>query len=190
MLDRYIEALIFSTEHAVTLREIKQALETTLGNKVKQKEMEESIDRLKSRYLSENFAFELIEIAGGFQFFTKGAYHHVVSAFIKQKNKKRLSKAALETLSIVAYKQPVTKVELEQIRGVSADYSLQKLLGKELIEIKGRSDSPGRPLLYATSQKFMDYFGISSLKDLPKLRDFGNANNEIGEPTPIEEVKS
>ena len=92
-----------------------------------------------------------------------------------------MSQAALETLSIVAYKQPISKTEIEQIRGVSCDYAIQKLLEKELVAILGRSESPGRPLLYGTSERFMDYFGIKSLKDLPKLKDFKEVENEIGE---------
>jgi len=108
---------------------------------------------------------------------------------LRQTTKKRLSQAALETLSIIAYKQPVSKNELEQIRGVSCDYSIQKLLEKELIEIAGRSEAPGRPLLYRSSQKFMDYFGLKSLRDLPKTKDFKEPESEIGEPTAIEEIK-
>ena len=101
---------------------------------------------------------------------------------------KRLSQAALETLSIVAYKQPVSKTELEQIRGVSCDYAIQKLLEKELVEIQGRSDAPGRPLVYGTSEKFMDYFGIKSLKDLPKPKDFKDVENVIGENLSMETI--
>ena len=115
-------------------------------------------------------------------------YLGFVHLFLKQKTKKRLSKAALETLSIVAYKQPMTKVEVEQIRGVNSDYSIQKLLEKELVTIVGRSEKPGRPLLFATSPKFMDYFGIKSLKHLPKVKDFKDEANEIGEPQAIEEA--
>ena len=87
----------------------------------------------------------------------------------------------METLSIVAYKQPISKTEIEQIRGVSCDYAMQKLLEKELVAILGRSDAPGRPLVYGTSDKFMDYFGIKSLKDLPKPKDFKDVENKIGE---------
>jgi segregation and condensation protein B len=101
--------------------------------------------------------------------------------------KKRLSRSALETLSIIAYKQPVTKSELERIRGVNCDYAIQKLLEKELVAIQGRSDGPGRPLLYGTSDKFMDYFGLKSLDDLPKPKEFREPSNQIGEQAPIEE---
>jgi segregation and condensation protein B len=128
-----------------------------------------------------------LEIAGGYQFLTKGAYHNTVGVYLKQTMKKRLSRSALETLSIIAYKQPVTKSELERIRGVNCDYAIQKLLEKELVAIQGRSDGPGRPLLYGTSDKFMDYFGLKSLDDLPKPKEFREPSNQIGEQAPIEE---
>jgi segregation and condensation protein B len=99
-----------------------------------------------------------------------------------------LSQAALETLAIVAYKQPVSKSEVEQIRGVNCDYALQKLLEKELVMIAGRSDGPGRPLLYATSDKFMDYLGIRTLSDLPKPKDFKEVENMVGEVPAMEEL--
>jgi len=102
---------------------------------------------------------------------TKAAYHETIGNHIKLENRKNLSKAAMETLSIIAYKQPIVKSEMEVIRGVSCDYSVQKLLEKELVEIVGRSEGPGRPLLYGTSDKFMDHFGLKSIADLPKLKD-------------------
>lgn len=98
-----------------------------------------------------------------------------------------MSQVALETLSIIAYRQPVSKVDLESIRGVNCDYAIQKLLEKELVMISGRSDGPGRPLLYSTSEKFMDYFGLGSLKDLPKLKDFKQTDNIVGSEI-IEEI--
>jgi segregation and condensation protein B len=103
---------------------------------------------------------------------------------LKQQSQKRLSSAQLETLSIIAYKQPITKGEVEQIRGVNSDYSVQKLLEKELIEIKGKSEGVGKPLIYGTSQKFMEYFGINSLQDLPQPKDFSQNENQIGEEKP------
>ena len=123
-----------------------------------------------------------------FQFLTKGAYHNTVGQLLKIHSKKKLSRAALETLSIIAYKQPITKSDVEKIRGVSCDYTIQKLLEKELLTIIGRSDGPGRPLLYATSEKFMNYFGLKSIKDLPKIKDFKEVDNQIGEQAPIEEA--
>ena len=112
------------------------------------------------------------ESGGGWQFLTKRDYHKTIAQLNGEKFLKRLSSAALETLAIIAYKQPITKGEIEAIRGVSSDYSIQKLLEKELINITGRNeDMPGKPLVYATSKTFMDYFGINSPADLPKLKE-------------------
>ena len=122
-----------------------------------------------------------MESGGGFQFLSKPAFQSSVSAMWKQKIKKRLSTSALETLSIIAYKQPVSKPEIEKIRGVNCDYAVQKLLEKELIVMAGRSDQPGRPVLYATSKRFMDYFGINHLSQLPDLKEINPEENVIGE---------
>jgi segregation and condensation protein B len=187
-LAQHIEALIFSTEHPISLKEIKAALDTTFETTIGNDEITSVIAQLTQRYQEGNFAIEIMEVAEGFHFMSKPAFHAVVGTHLRQTTKKRLSQAALETLSIIAYKQPISKNELESIRGVSCDYSIQKLLEKELVEIAGRSDAPGRPLLYATSQKFMDYFGLKSLRDLPKTKDFKEPESEIGVPTPIEET--
>ncbi len=185
---QHIEALIFTAEQPIPLKEIRTCLQETFQTKFKSEELETVLQNLIKKYEDDNFSFEIIEIAEGYQFLTKGAYHNTVGTMLKQRTKKRLSRAALETLSIIAYKQPVPKSEMEKIRGVSCDYSIQKLLEKELIAITGRSDGPGRPLLYGTSEKFMDYFGIKSIKDLPKIKDFKTADSEIGEPTSAEEI--
>jgi segregation and condensation protein B len=186
---QHIEALIFVSEQAISKREIKAVLEEQFEQNVEKEDIDELLEVLKLKYAHEGFAFTIVEINDGFQFMTKNDYHDTVGTFLKQKTKKRLSKSALETLAIVAYRQPMTKVEVEQIRGVNSDYSIQKLLEKELVTIVGRSEKPGRPLLYATSPKFMDYFGIKSLKDLPKVKDFKEEEvNEIGESQEIEET--
>lgn len=186
-LAQHIESLIFATDHPVDLDEIQSVLEEAFGVSFNEQELTDAIASLQERYQADAFAFELAEIAGGYQFLTKGAYHNTVGIFLKQSTKKRLSRSALETLSIIAYKQPATKTEVERIRGVSCDYAVQKLLEKELVIILGRSDGPGKPLLYGTSEKFMDYFGLKSLDDLPKPKEFGEPANAIGEPAPIEE---
>lgn len=144
-------------------------------------DISEALEHLKSKYDSDDFAIQLTMTGGGFQFLTKPSYQASISILLKQQSKKRLTTSALETLSIIAYKQPVTKIDLEQIRGVNCDYSVNKLLEKGLIEIKGKSESIGRPIIYGTSPFFMDYFGINSLKDLPTLKDFQKEENEIGE---------
>lgn len=186
-LMQHIEALIFVSEQAITLKEIKNTLEEIFEQNIEKEVILQIIETLKEKYNHEDFAFSIIEISEGYQFMTKEKYHETVGILLKQKTKKRLSKAALETLSIIAYKQPITKTEVEQIRGVNSDYSIQKLLEKELVTIVGRSEKPGRPLLYSTSPKFMDYFGIKSLKDLPKVKDIVENANEIGEKQSIEE---
>ena len=186
-LMQHIEALIFATEHPITVEEIKGVLDATFETEFPEAEILRGIEDLKLRYTESLFSFEIIEIANGFQFLTKPTFHNSVGTYLRQTMKKRLSQAALETLSIVAYKQPVSRTELEQIRGVSCDYAVQKLLEKELIEIQGRSSAPGRPLIYGTSDKFMNYFGIKSLTDLPKPKDFKDVDNQIGEVAAIVE---
>ncbi len=186
-LKQHIESLIFTTDEPIPLSDIRKVLEESFDTKFKDEEIEAAIRELQERYRSDEFAFEIVEIAEGFQFLSKAAYHKTLGIYLKQTTRKRLSRAALETLSIIAYKQPVTKTEMEKIRGVSCDYSIQKLLDKDLVAIVGRSEGPGRPLLYGTSEKFMDYFGIKSLKDLPKPKDFKAPEQSIGEKAPIEE---
>ena len=182
-LAQHIESLIFSSNQPIPLEEIKRCMDEIFELNFSEEQLETAIEELKQRYSEEAFSFEVVELSGGYQFLTKGAYHETIGTYLRQTTKKRLSQAALETLSIVAYKQPVTKSELEKIRGVGCDYAIQKLLEKELVSIRGRSDGPGRPLLYGTSERFMDYFGIKNIKDLPKLKDFKMPETQIGEQT-------
>ena len=140
-----------------------------------------AIQRLTDKYEHEDFAFQLNKAGGGYQLLTKPAYQASIGIMLKQQSKKRLSTSALETLSIIAYKQPVSKTEIETIRGVNCDYAVQKLLEKGLIEIQGKGESVGRPLIYGTSPKFMEYFGISELTELPTPKDFSQEINTIGE---------
>lgn len=145
------------------------------------KDIAKAIADLKDKYSHEEYSFELTRSGGGYQFLTKPAYQTSIGIMLKQQSKKRLSTSALETLSIIAYKQPVTKLEMEQIRGVNCDYSVHKLLDKGLIEIKGKAETIGRPILYGTSDQFMDYFGINNINELPTPKDFAHEENEIGE---------
>ncbi|MCW5908717.1 MAG: SMC-Scp complex subunit ScpB [Chitinophagales bacterium] len=172
-LHQHIEALVFSSESAVTIDDIVEALKKAApGIVLDEKVVEQILSDLQEKFRSDIFAFELRVIGGGYQFFSKPEYHHTVAALIGMKEKKRLSTAALETLSIIAYRGPVTKVECEKIRGVNCDYSVEKLLEKELIEVAGRiEDAPGKPVLYKVTQNFLDYFGINSTNELPKLKD-------------------
>jgi segregation and condensation protein B len=145
--------------------------------------IDQHLHDIEEKYKADFFSFELRVIGGGYQFFTKPAYHRTVSILIGQKEKKKLSTAALETLSIIAYKGPVTRGECEAIRGVNCDYSIHKLLEKELIEVAGRvEDAVGRPVLYRVTGLFLDYFGINATNELPKLKDIiiSSDENEIG----------
>ncbi len=179
-LTQHIEALIFCAQKPIKFSEIQECLSEMFEAQVPKEHIEESIEKLKTKYAEESFSFEVTHSGGGYQFLTKPAYQASIGILLKQQSKKRLSTSALETLSIIAYKQPVTKSEIEQIRGVNCDYTVQKLLEKELVEIKGKAESIGRPLLYGTSTRFMDYFGINSIKDLPTPKDFSPPENEIG----------
>ncbi len=185
LLLQHIEALIFASEQPITGDEVLSCLKTVYGWELKKEQFQSLISELREKYASEDHSFELIEIADGFQFLTKKEYHYVVNTLLQIKAKKRLSTAALETLSIIAYKQPISKSEIEHIRGVNCDYSMQKLLEKELIIISGKGDGPGKPLLYSTSKNFMDHFGLRSVKDLPQLKELHIADNEIGNPSDL-----
>ncbi len=189
-LKQHVEALIFVSPQPISIADLLGALTEAFQAEVGEEAIQDAIAELQERYQAPEYAFELVEIAGGFQFLTKGAYHNTVAVHLRQTARRRLSQAALETLAIIAYKQPVTKSEIEAIRGVNCDYALQKLLEKELVIVGGRSEGPGRPLLYATSEKFMDYLGIKSLNDLPKPKDFKEVQNTIGQAPDAEELSS
>lgn len=180
-LQLHIESLIFTSSKAMTIKDIKGTLDAYLeGSKIKEKEIVEALEALGTKYSDEKYPFQVTEIAGGFQFMTKGAFFPLISQFLKIESKKKLSRAALETLSIISYKQPITKSMMESIRGVNCDYAVQKLLEKELVEITGRAEGPGRPLLYGTSEKFMNHFGLKSLNELPKIKEFEMEENAVG----------
>jgi len=148
---------------------------------VPEKDIKKAIVELTEKYENEEYSFQFLQIGGGYLFMTKPAYQTSISILLKQQSKRRLSNSALETLSIIAYKQPVIKSEIEKIRGVNCDYSIQKLLDKGLIEITGKTKGIGRPLIYGTSDRFIEYFGINSLEELPTPKDFMEEENKIGE---------
>lgn len=168
----HLEALIFASDKPVSLPELNGLLNAAFEIVIPVDDVEAALGAVIDKYDTDAFPFGLQKSGGGFQFLTKPAYHKTILQLNGDKHIRKLSAAAMETLAIVAYKQPVTKGEIEYIRGVSADYSIQKLLEKDLISITGRrEDAIGKPLEYATSRSFMDYLGISSPKALPQLRD-------------------
>ena len=168
----HAEALLFASERPLTLNELTDYLGAALEEEMAPERMVTCITAIQEKYDTPYYPFALRETGGGYQFLTKKEYHKTVLQLNGDKHIRKLSAAAMETLSIIAYKQPVTKGEVEYIRGVSADYSIQKLLEKELIVITGRrEEAVGKPLVYATSRSFMDYLGINSPAALPALRD-------------------
>ncbi len=177
----HAEAVVFCASEPISLEEIRSGLSENFQTEIDADKLRQVLGILQERYSSEEFSFQLEESAGGFHFLTKPSYQSSVTQVWKQKVKKRLSPSALETLSIIAYKQPVTKPDIEKIRGVNCDYAVQKLLEKELIAITGKSGLPGKPVLYGTSKKFMDYFGLNSLEELPELREILPEENSIGD---------
>ncbi|MFM2386245.1 MAG: hypothetical protein RL660_1002 [Bacteroidota bacterium] len=183
-----IEALVFASDRALTLTEIHQVIADMYAEQeetIAVEQVSASLDTIQAKYDTEFHSFTLKEIGGGFQFLTKPEFHRSIAKLNGDKFMKRLSTAAMETLAIIAYKQPITKGDVEYIRGVSCDYSIQKLLEKELIVISGRNEEAvGKPLLYSTSKNFMDYLGLNSIEDLPKLSEI--VPNDIVVPTNAE----
>jgi len=182
-LKNHVEALIFCSTSPIKDTEIQSCLTEMFDANVPLEDIAKAIEQLQQKYTSEEFSIEITKVGGGYLFYSKPAYQASIGILLKQQSKKRMSTSSMETLSIIAYKQPITKSEIEKIRGVNCDYTIQKLLEKELIEIQGKSDSVGRPLIYGTSKNFMEYFGINDLKDLPTPKDFAQEENIIGEET-------
>ena len=179
--ENFIEALIFASEQSISVEEIRQVMEEANSRTLKIENIQSLIDDIRNKYDSLDLALELVFLNGGYQFLTRKEYYPVINQLQIQRSKKKLSQAALETLAIIAYKQPITKLEIEQIRGVNCDYTVHKLLERELVNIIGKADTVGKPILYGTSGLFMDYFGINSNADLPQMVDLQTESNAIGE---------
>lgn len=187
-----IESLLFINERPIEMNELLQVVEAT------KKEVELALDELKEEYAQRQSGICIVKVAGGYQMCSCPENETWVKKMYQERTKQKLSVASLETLAIIAYKQPITRVEVEAIRGVNVDGVAKKLTDSGLIKIGGRKDVVGRPFLYITTRKFLEYFGINSLKDLPKLEDFValagkdtaivedkekvESNNEVSEP--------
>jgi len=180
-LQNHIEALIFCSPTPTKVVDIKACLSEMFNAEVPEEDIMGALQRIEEKFLSDEYSFQLYKAGGGYQFLTKPAYQASIGIMLKQQSKKRLSTSAMETLSIIAYKQPISKTDVENIRGVNCDYAVQKLLDKGLIEILGKAETIGRPLLYGTSPKFMEYFGINELSELPTPKDFTSEVNTIGD---------
>lgn len=177
----HIESLIFAAPRPISVDDIVSTLSEVFEVDIQFSEVEQAINSIINKYHNEAHAIEVVELSGGFTFMSKPAHHHVLAVYLRQTENKKLSKAALETLSIIAYKQPCTRTDVESIRGVNCDYAIQKLLEKDLVHIIGRNEGPGKPLIYGTSETFMNYFGLKSISDLPKLKEIKEeVENTIG----------
>lgn len=173
----HVEALIFASERPLPQMEMIELLGNVMEEQLESEKVAICLEAVKEKYDTDYYPFELRETGGGYQFLTKKTYHQTVLQLNGDKYIKKLSASAMETLAIITYKQPITKSEIEFIRGVSSDYSIQKLLEKELIVIAGRNeDAVGKPLLYATTRNFMDYLGVNNPADLPQLKEIGNTD--------------
>ncbi len=168
-----VESLIFSSDDPIPSQEIIKAIQEIDGpdTQIHVTDIDDTVNLLNEDYSKDDKAFIIVRIANGFVFATKPEYAKYIGYLSSVKSKRRLSQAALETLSIIAYKQPITKPEIETIRGVNSDYMMNTLLEKRLITIKGRSETIGRPLLYITTAEFLKYFGLDKITDLPKPRE-------------------
>ncbi len=168
-----IEALVFASDEPITANEIVKAIKAIDGEEteITNADIENAVDKLNEKYTTQDLAFKILRLAGGFVFGTKPEFAKYLGFLSTEKSRRRLSQAALETLAIIAYKQPITKPELETIRGVNSDYMINQLLEKGLITIKGRAETVGRPLLYVTTNNFLKYFGLNKISDLPKPRE-------------------
>ena len=165
-LHRIIESLLFASNMPLTLDKLKEVLEGP-----GKKEIRKAITDLQNFYNQTGSAIDVAELAGGFQLVSREEYAIYLQKLFKGKSAPRLTYRALETLAIIAYKQPITKQEMESIRGVNVDGVVRTLLERNLVKIEGRQKAPGNPLLYGTSKYFLQYFGLNSLGDLPKLKE-------------------
>lgn len=172
--------MIFTATSPVKAEFIAEILGQLHDEKVSIEMIQDIIFKINREYEDTDAVFSIQQIAGGYQLLTKKEFDPVISHIQSNITKKKLSMASLETLSVVVYKQPVTKSVIESIRGVNCDYALQKLLDKGLIKIIGRSHDVGRPLIYAAGDAFLEHFGLNDLSDLPKLKEFEAPQETIG----------
>ncbi|MDZ7806296.1 MAG: SMC-Scp complex subunit ScpB [Gracilimonas sp.] len=171
-LSSVIEALIFASDEPITGSKIREIIvENEEQIEITEETISEFVDKLNERYDENQLSFRIQQLGGGYTFVTEKKYHYWLSIFQHENAYRKLSQSAIESLAIVAYRQPITKPEVDQIRGVDSGYILRQLMEKALIEVSGRADSPGKPLLYRTTKHFLRHFGINSVEELPKPRE-------------------
>lgn len=160
-----IEALLFASPDPLTQKKVNMVLSS------ESPELKIIVDELNQNYIDAGNAFEIRFIANGYQLVAKREYEHYINMMLNKTGKVNLSPAALDSLAIIAYKQPISRHEIEAIRGVDSSGVIKTLLSRKLVAIKGRSSGPGRPLLYKTTDEFLQYFGLKTISDLPKLKE-------------------
>lgn len=180
-----IEALVFASDEPIPARQIQEVIEDATPGQIRK-----TIESLNLEYKQSSRAFQIVEVAGGYQMVTREAYNQWLRKLFQKKIKSRLSQAALETLAVIAFKQPVSRTEVDAIRGVNSDGVVHTLLERKLITLSGRGDGPGRPLLYKTTKEFLRYFGINDISDLPKPRELEELLKEEKRPEDEEVIPS
>ncbi|HBQ59158.1 MAG TPA: SMC-Scp complex subunit ScpB [Balneolaceae bacterium] len=171
-LSSVIEALIFASDEPIPASKVREIIvENEEQIEITEETVQDFVDKLNQRYDENGLSFRIQQLGGGFTFVTQSKYHYWLSVFQHENAYRKLSQSAIESLAIVAYRQPITKPEVDQIRGVDSGYILRQLMEKALIEVGGRADSPGKPLLYKTTKHFLRHFGINSVDELPKPRE-------------------
>lgn len=163
-LESILEGIIFvSGDEGISLKQISEVLEKSEEAVLK------LLESLKEEYAKDNHGLSLELLGGNYKFVTKKECHEYLEKLVEVEENGILSQSALETLAIIAYNEPITRIQIDEIRGVNSSYVLRKLLLRDLIKEVGRSELPGKPFLYATTPKFLDYFGLSSIDELPKI---------------------
>ena len=183
---KIIEALLFASPEPLTQTKVNGVFDPDTPN------LKEVVEELNEQYAQGNHAFKIQQVAGGFQLVSRQEYEHFIRRMLNKSGRLTLSSAALDTLAIIAYKQPIGRYEVEAIRGVDSSGVLKTLLNRSLIKIKGRDSGPGRPLLYQTTDKFLEHFGLNRLSDMPKLKEITElmeADPTLGEQITVFEEK-
>ena len=197
-LDKIVEALLFSAQKPLSIREIAKAIRAAEDDsasetpnefaRVKEAEVAAALEQLKLEYIQQNRAFQLIEKAEGWQLATDPAFAKWIRQLLRAPKLARLSAPALETLAIIGYRQPITRAEVEAVRGVNIDAVLQTLMERGLVKIAGRAEIPGRPLLYETTQFFLDHFGLRNLDELPNAEELRTRPLPKAQPSAVAET--
>ncbi|MGC9453418.1 MAG: SMC-Scp complex subunit ScpB [Phycisphaerae bacterium] len=180
-----VEAILFASDSPLSAAKISRAAE--LGG---ERPVREAVEHLNARYDELGSAFRIEQVAGGYRMMTRPEYHDVLSRLLQSKSEAKLSSAAMETLAVVAYRQPILRADIEAVRGVACGDVLRGLMEKGLVKIVGRAEVLGRPMLYGTTRRFLEVFGLNSLEDLPRVQELRSGAEEKTPQKPTDEGES